>query len=86
MSELLPKQIISNGISGAIKHDRDGFLYWGSTNDLADAAISALTAAGLQIVPVEPTLSMCVAGNEVRYGGGPGAPNEIYKAMIGAGK
>lgn len=57
-----------------------------STLSFADAALSAIRAAGFAVVPVEPTEAMLKAGGNAYYGEGPGDTQAecIYAAMLTA--
>lgn len=53
------------------------------SEDVADAILAALDAAGFQVVPREPTADMLIAGN-VAIVQKPLFATEIYKAMLAA--
>ena len=50
-------------------------------DEVVTAVLTAITEAGMVVVPREPTVGMLTAG-----GSAPQYPNEIYKAMLAAGE
>jgi len=78
-------EVMKNGMFGAAEWSS----FWAEDEayKLCEAALAALHAVGLAVVPVEPTEAMLAAGKREIFGYSKTADaSEFYRAMVAAAK